>query len=48
MRNFAMGAIKEDKLAACRRTYHQHDRQHGQGGAYQHENAAAYLRGAAL
>lgn len=48
-----VGAWHEERgLAAGRRSYHQHDRQHdrqhGKGRAYQHENAAAYLRGAGL
>ena len=39
------GARHEERgLAAGRRSYHQHDRQHGKGRAYQHENAAAYQR----
>ena len=43
------GARHEERgLAAGRRSYHQHDRQHGKGRAYQHENAAAYLRNAGL
>ena len=43
------GARHEERgLAAGRRSYHQHDRQHGKGRAYQHENAAAYLRDAEL
>lgn len=35
----------EGGLAAGRRSYHECDCQHGKGRAYQHENAAAYLRG---
>ena len=34
---------EERGLAAGRRSDYQHDRQHGQGRAYQHENAAADL-----
>ena len=43
------GARHEERgLAACRRSDYKYDRQHGQGRAYQHENAAAYLRDAGL
>ena len=39
---------EERGLAACRLSYHQHDRQHGQRKAYQHGNTAAYLQGSEL
>ena len=43
------GARHEERgLAACRRSDYKYDCQHGKGRAYQHENAAAYLRDAEL
>ena len=39
---------EERGLAACRRSDFKYDCQYGKGRAYQHENAAAYLRDAEL
>ena len=35
---------EERGLAACRRSDHQHDCQHGQGEKYQHGNSGSYLQ----
>jgi len=48
MRHSEKAWHEERGLAAGPRSDRQYDCQYGQGRAYQHENAAAYLRGAAL